>query len=151
MDFPLKTAAVRSAAAAFGFWTYSKNQWSTLFFAVYFITGIILQFVIWAFWTVILYPKFFSPLRGLPEPKNSSWFNGNWKKIRDEPSGAPMLEWYLYSHHLAHLSCLDGQSVNTNSWLGQLRYQMMAWYAILRFSTLSACYSLLPRPSLRSL
>lgn len=100
MDFPFKPAAATSAVAAFAATTYLRPQWSTFTFAGYFVAGFTAYFVSWTFWTVILYPKFFSPLRGLPEPKNASWYNGNWKKIRDEPSGAPMLEWYVHTAHM---------------------------------------------------
>ncbi|KAJ4424852.1 hypothetical protein N0V82_000571 [Gnomoniopsis sp. IMI 355080] len=93
MDFPFKPAAAISAVAAFGLTTYLRPQWSTLAFTSYFASSFTVYFLGWAFWTVILYPKLFSPLRGLPEPKSQSWFNGNWNKIRAEPSGAPMLEW----------------------------------------------------------
>jgi len=47
----------------------------------------------WATWVVILYPKFFSPLRGLPEPSGNSWFMGQWKSIVALPTGGPMMNW----------------------------------------------------------
>jgi cytochrome P450 len=53
----------------------------------------LLGFGVWVLWKVILYPKVFSPLRHLPGPKNVSWFNGQFGRIRKEPSGGPMLEW----------------------------------------------------------
>ena len=63
-----------------------------------------------ALWRVVLWPKFFSPLRHLPHPtvrsltkiplfkvltqvKDGSFFNGQFKRIRDEPSGVPHQEW----------------------------------------------------------
>lgn len=93
MDFPFKPAVAASAVAGYGATTYLRPQWSTSAFAGYFACSFMVYFAGWALWTVILYPKVFSPLRHLPEPKNSSWFNGNWRKIVAEPSGAPMLEW----------------------------------------------------------
>ena len=49
----------------------------------------------WAVWVVILYPKLFSPLRGLPEPSGNSWFMGQWKSIVALPTGGPMMKWYV--------------------------------------------------------
>lgn len=47
-------------------------------------------------WAIILYPKLFSPLRGLPEPSGNSWFMGQFRKITRLPTGAPMMEWYAF-------------------------------------------------------
>ncbi|KAL1841504.1 hypothetical protein VTJ49DRAFT_6995 [Mycothermus thermophilus] len=48
----------------------------------------------WLVWAVILYPKFFSPLIGLPEPATgNSWFMGQWKAIIKFPTGTPMIKW----------------------------------------------------------
>ncbi|KAK4188363.1 cytochrome P450 4V2 [Podospora australis] len=51
------------------------------------------QLGVWVIWRVLFYPKFFSPLRGLPGPSDNSWYNGQFKKIVESPSGAPMIEW----------------------------------------------------------
>ncbi|KAL2255185.1 hypothetical protein VTK26DRAFT_3910 [Humicola hyalothermophila] len=51
------------------------------------------QFLLWAVWAVILYPKVFSPLRGLPEPSGNSWFMGQFPTIRRLRTGEPMIEW----------------------------------------------------------
>lgn len=93
MDFPLKPTAVVSAVAAYGATTYLRPQWSTAAFVSYFVGSFLLNACGWAFWSVILYPKVFSPFRSLPAPKPTSWYNGNWKQIQDEPSGTPMLKW----------------------------------------------------------
>lgn len=53
----------------------------------------ILQLVAWAFYKVILYPKFLSSLRHLPAPTGNSWWNGQFAKISKEASGKPMREW----------------------------------------------------------
>ena len=50
-------------------------------------------FLVWAFCKVILYPKFLSRLRDLPEPKNPSWWNGQYLKIHSQTTGGPMREW----------------------------------------------------------
>lgn len=94
MDFPWRRVAALSAVAGYMATTTLKPQWSTSAFVKYYALSYTLGFVAWAVWTVILYPKVFSPLRGLPEPKNLSWLNGQWQKIRDLPTGVPMLEWY---------------------------------------------------------
>jgi hypothetical protein len=44
-------------------------------------------------WAIILYPKFFSPLRHLPGPKAGSWWNGSFLDITRRPTGEPMKEW----------------------------------------------------------
>ncbi|KAB8346368.1 hypothetical protein FH972_023410 [Carpinus fangiana] len=44
-------------------------------------------------WSVVLYPLFFSPLRHLPEPKGSSIFMGQYRRILKDPSGHPQREW----------------------------------------------------------
>jgi cytochrome P450 len=51
------------------------------------------EFIAWATWRVIIYPNFFSPLKGLPEPSGGSWWNGQASKIMAQPSGHPMREW----------------------------------------------------------
>lgn len=66
--------------------------------ASYFWTGAVLfllQFTAWTVYQVIIYPRFFSPLRHLPMPpeKDNSFFMGHSKRIGDEPSGHPMLDW----------------------------------------------------------
>jgi hypothetical protein len=55
-----------------------------------------IQALVWVSWVVILYPKLFSPLRGLPGPGGNSWFMGQFKTITSRPTGAPMAEWYVY-------------------------------------------------------
>lgn len=52
-----------------------------------------LQFVGWAFYKVILYPHYLSPLRHLPGPDDNSWWNGQYARISKEPSGRPMIDW----------------------------------------------------------
>ncbi|KAK4154039.1 cytochrome P450 [Chaetomidium leptoderma] len=52
-----------------------------------------IQLLMWAVWVVLLYPRLFSPLRGLPEPRGNSWFMGQFPTIVKVPTGTPMLEW----------------------------------------------------------
>lgn len=62
-------------------------------FFVAFAASWTVQLLAWLAWGVILYPKFFSPLRHLPEPGGGSWYNGQWKKLVDLPTGKPHIEW----------------------------------------------------------
>lgn len=49
--------------------------------------------IAWAFWAVLLYPRFVSPMRHLPMPAGGSWWNGHWKAITENASGKPMIKW----------------------------------------------------------
>ena len=44
-------------------------------------------------WSVVVYPKLFSPLRHLPTPSDNAFFTGQTKKIFREASARPMREW----------------------------------------------------------
>ncbi|KAH8157886.1 hypothetical protein CIB48_g10361 [Xylaria polymorpha] len=70
-----------------------QSHWWKLHFVSSFICAWTIQTLAWAAWVVILWPKFFSPLRDLPEPSGGSWWNGHFKRILAEPSGIPMREW----------------------------------------------------------
>lgn len=93
MDLPWKRVTAAAAVAAYAATSLLKQEWSRSAFARYFAVSWLLGFLCWGFWTVILYPKFFSPLLGLPEPHNPSWINGQYSKIREFATGVPMLEW----------------------------------------------------------
>ncbi|KAF2434205.1 cytochrome P450 [Tothia fuscella] len=51
------------------------------------------QFTTWFAWACVLWPKYFSPLNKLPQPKESSFLFGQFPKISRETNGAPMREW----------------------------------------------------------
>jgi hypothetical protein len=61
---------VTAASAGFGYiWSSGRiQQLPPVGFLGAFFGLWSFSLVLWAFWTVILYPKFFSPLRHLPEP-----------------------------------------------------------------------------------
>ncbi len=62
----------------------------------FFLTATLLfccQWLIYGIYAVIVYPRFLSPLRHLPEPPGSSFFNGQWPTLVKEPSGIPMRRW----------------------------------------------------------
>jgi hypothetical protein len=44
-------------------------------------------------WSVVIYPKVFSPLRHLPTPDDNSFFSGQTKRVFREASGRPMRYW----------------------------------------------------------
>ncbi|KAK6865635.1 hypothetical protein PG995_002163 [Apiospora arundinis] len=50
-------------------------------------------FLLWAVYTVLLYPNYFSPLRHLPSPPGGSFWNGHFNEINQSPTGIPMREW----------------------------------------------------------
>lgn len=59
-------------------------------------TGVALYFAqlfLFFLWTVLLYPRVFSPLRHLPQPGGNSFFMGQWSRIVKEPTGTPMIQW----------------------------------------------------------
>lgn len=93
MDFPWRRVAAIAAVGAGLATVFLAERWSARTFSKYFVYSWILSFLPHAFWAVILWPKVFSPLRGLPEPKGNSWWNGQWAKIQALSNGAPMLEW----------------------------------------------------------
>ncbi|KAH6715842.1 cytochrome P450 monooxygenase-like protein [Leptodontidium sp. MPI-SDFR-AT-0119] len=51
------------------------------------------QFVFWAIWRVILWPKCFSPLRKIPGPRSRSWWNGQFSTLHAKHYELPMAEW----------------------------------------------------------
>lgn len=93
MDVPLKRVTAAAAATAYVATSTLAQKWTPSAFLGFLAGSWILCFACWLFWIAILWPKFFSPLIGLPEPKNPSWINGQYSKIQAQPTGQPMLEW----------------------------------------------------------
>lgn len=58
--------------------------------------GIVVLFLaqvsLYAFYNIVLYPRFFSPIRHLPSPA-SNGFWGQTKQVVAEPSGHPQRKW----------------------------------------------------------
>ncbi|KAG8631122.1 hypothetical protein KVT40_000262 [Elsinoe batatas] len=50
-------------------------------------------FLGWAFWSVLIFPIYISPLRDLPSPPNATLFMGHSARISKEPTGIPMRDW----------------------------------------------------------
>lgn len=93
MDFPWKQMTAAAVATAYVATSTLKQEWAPFTFLGCFASSWTLGLACWAVWAVILYPKVFSPLIGLPEPKNLSWVNGQYSRIQALPTGAPQLEW----------------------------------------------------------
>ncbi|KAI7282800.1 cytochrome P450 [Hortaea werneckii] len=51
------------------------------------------QFLAYIIYAVILYPRFFSPLRHLPTPPDNHWLFGQTPRVLREASGRPMRDW----------------------------------------------------------
>ncbi|KAI1103980.1 cytochrome P450 [Jackrogersella minutella] len=67
--------------------------WTRSQFVGTFVATWALQVFFYGLWSLVLYPKLFSPLIGLPEPKGGSFFMGHFASIRAKPTGIPMREW----------------------------------------------------------
>ncbi|XXG98350.1 hypothetical protein Hte_004673 [Hypoxylon texense] len=70
-----------------------QPEWTGLRVVGTFFAAFTLQAFFYSVWRVVLYPKVFSPLRGLPEPAGGSLLMGHFKEIREKPTGIPMREW----------------------------------------------------------
>ncbi|KAI2621394.1 cytochrome P450 [Hypomontagnella submonticulosa] len=92
MAFPWRIFSVASLIYAY-FIVCTRPQWTKSQFLGAFVAMWSLQTFLYGFWKVILYPFFFSPLIGLPQPKRTSWFMGHFWTIRDQPTGIPQREW----------------------------------------------------------
>ncbi|SPQ18901.1 449293f5-5c5d-43c7-b083-661d6d64f506 [Thermothielavioides terrestris] len=91
--FPYRFITAVSLGGAYILSSGRIPQWPVPGFLAAFIALWGIQLFAWAVWAVLLYPKLFSPLRGLPEPAGNSWFMGQFPVIRALPSGTPMAEW----------------------------------------------------------
>lgn len=89
MALPLR--AFLAIALVYAYFVTSRR--SALWYAGNFLAAAAVQCFGYALWAVILYPKLFSPLKGLPEPSGNSWLMGQWSRIVKERSGGPMSEW----------------------------------------------------------
>ncbi|KAI9827286.1 MAG: hypothetical protein M1832_005424 [Thelocarpon impressellum] len=93
MGFPLRTIALVAATGSVALHNVPQLRAPTPYYVS---TGLLLfavQTFAWVVWAVILFPRFFSPLRHLPQPKNNSFFMGQFPRIAAEPNGSPMKEY----------------------------------------------------------
>ncbi|KAI5868307.1 cytochrome P450 [Durotheca rogersii] len=73
--------------------SFFQPSWSKSRLFGVFVGAWAFQFLLYAAWKVILWPKVFSPLRHLPQPKGNTFWLGHFGKIKAEPTGIPMREW----------------------------------------------------------
>lgn len=102
------------------------------------------QFVFWAIWRVILWPKCFSPLRKIPGPRSRSWWNGQFSTLHAKHYELPMAEWFV---------CLLVFNIEVKELklvTGQIPFQMMASFGISARSTRSAFSLPHQKPSMKS-
>ncbi|KAL2756221.1 hypothetical protein ACRALDRAFT_1034009 [Sodiomyces alcalophilus JCM 7366] len=98
MGLPWRFMSVTSLATAV-LLTSQHVHPSKSFFLATFTTTWSLSFLAWAVWKVFLWPKFFSPLRGLPEPEGGHWLMGQYRTIVSQPSGHPHIDWVNNLRH----------------------------------------------------
>jgi hypothetical protein len=94
-DIPFKAVTAFSAVSSYIIVGYKPELllFSRPSYVGTFVQFWVLSFAAWCFWKIILFPKFFSPLRYLPSPTGGSWWNGHFAQISALPTGAPMVEW----------------------------------------------------------
>ncbi|KAI1435715.1 cytochrome P450 [Xylaria sp. CBS 124048] len=90
--YPWRGILGSSLAASYYGVSHQSQWWPLGYISSFFGIGA-LETVAWAIWVVILWPKFFSPLRSLPGPSGGSWFNGHHSTIGALPTGIPMRTW----------------------------------------------------------
>lgn len=93
MDLPWLPIGLSSVTGSF-FLVHNAPQYSVS--SSYVKTFLVLetvQILLGLLWQAILYPKLFSPIRHLPQPKGGSFFNGQLKRISAEPTGEPHRDW----------------------------------------------------------
>ncbi|RYP51964.1 hypothetical protein DL768_002760 [Monosporascus sp. mg162] len=91
-SIPWRAVSLISLASAY-FFVSRELEWSAWQFLGSFAATWTFQVVCWAVWSVLLWPKYFSPLRDLPEPSGNSFLFGQFHRIRKEPAGIPQREW----------------------------------------------------------
>src|SRR5690554_1044179 len=74
-----------------------KAPWSTALALSILGKAYLVQVAGWVVYRLVVYPHFFSPLIGLPEPKGSHWLLGEFARIGRDPTGIPMREWYAWT------------------------------------------------------
>ncbi|KAH8675851.1 cytochrome P450 [Xylariales sp. PMI_506] len=92
MAFPWRAFSLSSLVGSY-LYVWSQAKWLNFGFMGMFVSIWIVQCLALATWEVILYPKYFSPIRHLPSPPGGSFFMGHFKKIRELPTGVPAREW----------------------------------------------------------
>jgi len=89
---PPKLQMLGSAAAT----SFVLNRYAPAYSIGLWMTAILLfftQFIIYETWIIVIYPRFFSPLRHLPTPPDNRFFSGQTRRVLSQPSGIPMRDW----------------------------------------------------------
>ncbi|KAI1328366.1 cytochrome P450 [Xylariaceae sp. FL0255] len=92
LPYPWRQIAAGSLVASWFLVVHQSNWWKLHYISTFF-SAFVFQSALWSFYAVVLYPYFLSPLRHLPEPKGGSWWNGQFSRISNEPTGIPMRDW----------------------------------------------------------
>ncbi|ROT36942.1 cytochrome P450 [Sodiomyces alkalinus F11] len=98
MGLPWRFMSISSLATAIFLASQHPHRSKWDFLATFTATWSLL-FLAWAVWAVFLWPKLFSPLRGLPGPEGGHWLMGQYHTIRSQPSGRPQTEWVNNIRH----------------------------------------------------
>lgn len=94
MGYPWKGIGL-SAVATAAFLSWQLPSWTRGGFAGTLVILWLLQTVAYGVYRVLIWPKYLSPLIGLPEPSDNHWLLGQWPRISAEPSGLPMQDWFV--------------------------------------------------------
>jgi len=98
-SFPWKPISVSSAVVSLLIARLGDDRVPDLGPAANFFVSWLAQAGVVIIYSVFVYPKFLSPLIGLPEPAGGSWWNGHFGTIIKEPSGAPQRRWSSELQH----------------------------------------------------
>ncbi|KAL8727644.1 MAG: hypothetical protein Q9181_005627 [Wetmoreana brouardii] len=91
---PVKRLLTSSSLLGALFLTHFYPEWSiNESFLSTFLGLLSFVFTVLFVWSVVLYPKYFSPLRHLPGPAGNSLLMGQFATIRKEPTGKPQQRW----------------------------------------------------------
>ncbi|KAI9171584.1 Cytochrome P450 monooxygenase [Paramyrothecium foliicola] len=73
--------------------THDRDTLSKSSYARAFLATLAFELIAWGIWDILIYPRFVSPLRHLPQAPNSHWLLGQGPKILKESNGVPAREW----------------------------------------------------------
>lgn len=93
MDLPFTKIGVSSLTASFILVHFAPHYSISSSFVKTLLVLEAVQILLGLLWQVVLYPKLFGPFRNLPQPKGGSFFNGQFKRIVEGPTGEPHRDW----------------------------------------------------------
>ncbi|KAF1998575.1 cytochrome P450 [Amniculicola lignicola CBS 123094] len=94
MGFPKRLLLLNSGILTFFAFRYGPQYAlfpSSVFWNV--ATLFLIQVLVQAAWSILIYPLCFSPLRHLPQPPGANPFLGHFGRIFKDPTGEPQREW----------------------------------------------------------